>query len=202
MVCNKVQIYNNFSTKKISIMRILILFSILILTSFLTSKRGVEQTYQVTKVAAPAPQKTALDSRLEQCGCKHIPNIKEALNLQDSLGIPYQVTLTQAYAESGNGTSELAQAANNLFGIKRQKYRDKSPFYQSCPTCAKWRKYQTVQAGFYDYGHFLKNRLPHLWKCKTVDCWLAKIGASGYAANNATYTAKLKQNYNKLKKCK
>ncbi|MCB0577005.1 MAG: glucosaminidase domain-containing protein, partial [Saprospiraceae bacterium] len=79
-------------------------------------------------------------------------------------GIPASITLAQGILESGAGTSELAQNANNHFGIKcgtgwngktyQKKDDDRDANGNLIESC--FRKYDKVEDSFHDHGEFLR----------------------------------------------
>ncbi|MBV6443592.1 MAG: LysM peptidoglycan-binding domain-containing protein [Haliscomenobacteraceae bacterium CHB4] len=121
------------------------------------------------------------------------------------LGVPASITLAQGILESGAGTSELAQNANNHFGIKcgnnwtGDKYMKKDDdrdangdIKESC-----FRKYKKVEDSYMDHGQFLRDpkketRYGFLFKLDPTDYkgWAQGLQAAGYSTSN-TYADKL-----------
>ena len=120
-------------------------------------------------------------------------------------GIPASITLAQGILESGAGTSELAQNANNHFGIKcgsgwsgksyRKKDDDKDENGNIIESC--FRKYSKVEESFHDHGEFLRDpkkelRYGFLFKLDRTDYkgWAEGLEAAGYSTS-PTYAEKL-----------
>ncbi|MBX2889332.1 MAG: glucosaminidase domain-containing protein [Saprospiraceae bacterium] len=121
------------------------------------------------------------------------------------LGVPASITLAQGILESGAGTSELAQNANNHFGIKcgndwkgatyMKKDDDRGPDGKLKESC--FRKYTKVEESYIDHGHFLRDpkkefRYGFLFKLDPTDYkgWAQGLQAAGYSTSN-TYADKL-----------
>ena len=120
-------------------------------------------------------------------------------------GIPASITLAQGILESGAGTSELAQNANNHFGIKcgtgwngktyQKKDDDRDANGNLIESC--FRKYDKVEDSFHDHGEFLRDprkeyRYGFLFKLDRNDYrgWAEGLEAAGYSTSN-TYSEKL-----------
>jgi len=124
-------------------------------------------------------------SKQDQFIQKHIDSAKE---VERVTCIPYYIVLAQSAYESGWGTSNLANDANNLFGIK---------WYSNSPTDfhivdggkKRWRCYGSTDDSFRDYGKFIMqnttipnyNSNDYLRWCE----WVRKICYSG--CNNYRY---------------
>ena len=117
-----------------------------------------------------------------------------AIRHRDKYKIPASITLAQGILESGAGTSHLAVAANNHFGIKchldwkgERIYRpDDGP--NDC-----FRKYKTVDESFEDHSKFLlQPRYKILFTYKITDYWAWSEGlqACKYATDQ-NYANKL-----------
>ena len=114
----------------------------------------------------------------------------------DRIGIPASIVLAQGVLESAAGTSELAMAAKNHFGIKcsgnwngktykkRDDDRDNDGnIIESC-----FRSYETVDESFVDHGQFLRDprkstRYGFLFNLDRTDykAWARGLQSSGYA---------------------
>ncbi len=120
-------------------------------------------------------------------------------------GIPASIILAQGILESGAGTSELAQNANNHFGIKcgsgwtgktyKKKDDDKDENGNLIESC--FRKYNKVEESFQDHGEFLRDpkkdfRYGFLFKLDRTDYkgWAEGLESAGYSTSN-TYAEKL-----------
>jgi len=121
------------------------------------------------------------------------------------IGVPASITLAQGILESGAGTSELAQNANNHFGIKcgndwkgatyKKKDDDRDAQGNLKESC--FRKYTKVEESFIDHGLFLRDpkkefRYGFLFKLDPTDYkgWAEGLEASGYSTSD-TYAEKL-----------
>ena len=109
-------------------------------------------------------------------------------------GVPASITLAQGLLESAAGKSELAQKANNHFGIKcggdwnGATYRHDDETKQEC-----FRKYSKATDSFNDHSLFLKKtRYQSLYELKITDYkgWANGLKKCGYATDPA-YPQKL-----------
>lgn len=133
--------------------------------------------------------------------------IKEHYSLavaeMERTSIPASITLAQGMLESGYGTSELAQNANNHFGIKCHKgwvgetYTHRSSENANGSTIARescFRSYGTVEASYADHSDFLASRSNYsqLFLANTTDYkfWAEGLLKGGYATD-PTYAKKL-----------
>ncbi|MCL2246816.1 MAG: glycosyltransferase [Lentimicrobiaceae bacterium] len=102
--------------------------------------------------------------------------------------IPASITLAQGVFESACGTSRLATAGNNHFGIKCHKewqgdtIRHDDDEWQEC-----FRKYAAVEESYNDHSQFLITR-PRYAKLFTLDVmdykeWARELKTAGYATN-------------------
>ena len=102
--------------------------------------------------------------------------------------IPASITLAQGIFESACGTSRLATAGNNHFGIKchiewkGDTIRHDDDERQEC-----FRKYLRVEDSYNDHSLFLTSR-PRYAKLFTLDVldypgWAKELKAAGYATN-------------------
>ncbi len=112
------------------------------------------------------------------------------------VGIPASIKLAQGILESSSGGSELAQNANNHFGVKcgsnwngksyKKKdddYNDKGEKIESC-----FRKYANPEESFYDHSEFLRDprkyyRYGFLFGLDKRDYrgWAKGLESAGYA---------------------
>lgn len=119
--------------------------------------------------------------------------------------IPASITLAQGMLESGYGTSELAQNANNHFGIKCHKgwigetYSHRTKENHNGQTIARYscfRAYATVAESYADHSDFLASRSNYseLFLANTTDYkfWAEGLVKGGYATDPA-YAKKLVQ---------
>lgn len=114
----------------------------------------------------------------------------------ERIGVPSSITLAQGILESAAGTSDLAQQANNHFGIKCGGNWDGKSYYkqdddrdaqgnikESC-----FRKYGSVEESFLDHGQFLRDpkkstRYGYLFNLDRTDykSWARGLQSAGYA---------------------
>lgn len=120
--------------------------------------------------------------------------IRLAQETQARYGVPASVTLAQYALESGWGSSNLAQKAQNYFGITGKNQSTGQYVTMSGRT---WAKYGSKAESFYDHGRLLST---DLYASKTagaqnVSQYIDAI-AETYAPSsdgNNDYAAKLKQ---------
>ncbi len=111
-----------------------------------------------------------------------------AMQNMTQFGIPASIILAQAILESGAGRGDLAQTANNHFGIKCHKdwtgetvnHNDDSP--DEC-----FRKYQNPAESFKDHAAFLTNRSRYselfLLPKGDYQSWATGLKTAGYATD-------------------
>lgn len=120
-------------------------------------------------------------------------------------GIPASITLAQALHESNYGTSELAQSANNHFGIKcKASWSGETYFYKDddydrygklVESC--FRSYDTDIDSYVDHSNFLMSRsnysaLFYYGKTDYVS-WAHGLKRSGYATDQHYATKLIKK---------
>lgn len=92
---------------------------------------------------------------------KYIMYIKKhgtkAQLLQVTHGVPASIQLAQAIYESAAGSSNIAQQANNHFGIRCGDGWD-GERYESESGC--WRKYDNIGHSYVDHANFLAKYYP------------------------------------------
>ncbi len=121
------------------------------------------------------------------------------------MGIPASITLAQAILESNGGESELAQQANNHFGIKcganwgGKTYLkiDDDTAADSIPVMSCFRKYGKAEESFYDHSEFFCDPAKHgryssLFLLDQTDYknWARGLESAGYATSKG-YAEKL-----------
>lgn len=116
-------------------------------------------------------------------------------------GVPASFTVAEAALESGWGTSQLAQEAMNLFGVKAD------PSWQGdvltmntreflngvwVMVPARWRKYADWQACMDDHAAFLHQNpcYASCFECTAGDAFAQAVAQAGYATD-PDYAAKL-----------
>jgi flagellum-specific peptidoglycan hydrolase FlgJ len=100
--------------------------------------------------------------------------------------IPASVIMAQAIKESGFGTSNLAKATNNQFGIKcHNEWGGDSYTFNDDSLNECFRKYYTVEDSYNDHSLFLvsRPRYAHLFDLKITDHygWCVGLKQAGYA---------------------
>lgn len=120
-------------------------------------------------------------------------------------GVPASIKLAQAILESKSGQSQLAQEANNHFGIKCDRnwpgltaYKNDDEFDdEGKPVLSCFRRYNTAAESYADHSRFLKNpkkqyRYGFLFKLDKTDYvgWAAGLDSAGYSPVD-NYGAKL-----------
>ncbi len=120
---------------------------------------------------------------------KYIARFAEiAVNEMNMYKIPASITLAQGLLETADGQSELAQNANNHFGIKCKKewtgdtYRYTDDAYMEC-----FRKYNSPEDSYRDHSKFLAER-PYYKALFQLDmrdykAWAHGLKKAGYATN-------------------
>lgn len=105
-------------------------------------------------------------------------------------GVPAAITLAQGILETGYGQSELAQYANNHFGIKcKTEWTGEKMYHDDDAKGECFRKYGSVEDSYKDHSDFLATR-PHyafLFKLDPTDYqgWAHGLKKAGYATNPA-----------------
>lgn len=101
--------------------------------------------------------------------------------------IPASITLAQGILESGSGRSDLAERANNHFGIKCPgDYSGKGYYKNDDKRNECFRVYKNAEESFRDHSIFLtKPRYADLFKLSETDYkgWAKGLKKAGYATN-------------------
>lgn len=101
--------------------------------------------------------------------------------------IPASITLAQGILESANGNSELAQKANNHFGIKCHDWKGDKIYKDDDTKNECFRAYKTAEQSYVDHSEFLKKhkRYAFLFDYKSDDykSWAKGLKQAGYATN-------------------
>ena len=110
-----------------------------------------------------------------------------AIQQMNNYKIPASITLAQAILESANGNSELANKANNHFGIKCSDWNGDSYLKDDNKKNECFRKYNHAKESFEDHSLFLKNRSRYdfLFTYESGDykSWAKGLKQAGYATN-------------------
>lgn len=147
--------------------------------------------------ATPAPNDVALAEDYSPLAEKYIETYYNlAVAEMERTAIPASITLAQGMLESGYGTSELAKAANNHFGIKCHKgwlgetYTKKSRENSNGALIARkscFRSYATVEESYQDHSDFLASRSNYaaIFQANTKDYaqWAQGLVNGGYATD-------------------
>lgn len=101
--------------------------------------------------------------------------------------IPASITLAQGILESGSGNSELAQKANNHFGIKCHDWTGEKFFKDDDTKNECFRVYPSADESFLDHSKFLtgRQRYAKLFTYERTDykSWAHGLKEAGYATN-------------------
>lgn len=136
----------------------------------------------------------------------YIDRYKEiAVREMERAGVPASIKLAQALLESNSGQSELAQKANNHFGIKCGANWDGKVFHKidddfdefGKPIESCFRGYKRPEESFIAHSEFLRDpkkewRYGFLFQLDPLDykSWASGLKKAGYATS-ATYDTKL-----------
>ena len=108
--------------------------------------------------------------------------------------IPASITLAQGILESGAGTGELTQKANNHFGIKCHDWKGAKVYHDDDTAQECFRKYSNANFSYQDHSLFLTGRKRYLslFKLPIDDYkgWAKGLQKAGYATDKK-YPAKL-----------
>jgi LysM repeat protein len=144
--------------------------------------------------AAPAPAQYASTG---DRNVDYVARFKDAAIMEmEQGGIPASIILAQGILESAAGNSDLAQQANNHFGIKCGGGWSGKTFYKKDDDLDKdgnliescFRRYESVSDSYHDHGEFLRdpkkhNRYGFLFNLDRTDykSWARGLQAAGYA---------------------
>jgi len=110
-----------------------------------------------------------------------------AIRQMQSHRIPASIILAQGILESGYGNSELAQKANNHFGIKCHDWKGPSVKMDDDKKNECFRKYPSAEQSFEDHSTFLtsRSRYADLFDLDSKDykSWAHGLRKAGYATN-------------------
>ena len=111
-----------------------------------------------------------------------------AINEMNLYNIPASITLSQGILESANGTSELALASKNHFGIKCHKdWKGKSITHDDDEKGECFRSYKNPLRSYRDHSLFLvdRDRYNNLFSLNRKDYkgWALGLKAAGYATD-------------------
>jgi len=109
-------------------------------------------------------------------------------------GVPASITLAQGILESGAGSGDLTQRANNHFGIKCHNWKGEKVYHDDDKKQECFRKYTNPADSFRDHSLFLsgRNRYASLFKLNPKDYkgWAKGLRKAGYATD-PKYPSKL-----------
>jgi flagellum-specific peptidoglycan hydrolase FlgJ/LysM repeat protein len=159
-----------------------------------------------TKTAATTDAAEAADAAAAAGNSEYVKEYKDlAIQEMERSGIPASIKLAQAILESNSGQSDLAQKANNHFGIKctsswsGKSYEkvDDEKDEDGKPKKSCFRKYAKVEESFTDHSEFLRDprkyyRYGFLFGLDKKDyrSWARGLESAGYATG-AGYADKL-----------
>ena len=111
-----------------------------------------------------------------------------AIEEQRRSGVPAAITLAQGIHETSGGQSELADNANNHFGIKcKSDWTGQTYSYTDDRPHECFRKYERVEDSYHDHSDYLANspRYASLFKLAVTDYtnWAKGLKNLGYATN-------------------
>jgi LysM repeat protein len=120
-----------------------------------------------------------------------------AIKHRDQYRIPASITLAQGILESGAGTSELARASNNHFGIKcHSDWRGERVYRRDDGPNDCFRKYRNVEESYTDHARFLRQHQRYsvlfTYDIRDYKAWARGLQTSGYATDRG-YANKLIQ---------
>jgi LysM repeat protein len=135
---------------------------------------------------------------------KYIEQFRElAIEEQKRSGVPAAITLAQGIHETSGGQSELAENANNHFGIKCKKdWKGETYSYTDDAPDECFRKYVAAEESYRDHSDYLKSspRYASLFSLSKTDYtgWAYGLKRCGYATNPkyASLLIKLIKDYN------
>jgi len=135
--------------------------------------------------SAQVPASTSQMKKDEQYILNHA---KLAVQEMGLFKIPASITLAQGLLETANGQSDLAQYANNHFGIKcKDEWRGEKMYHDDDAKGECFRKYPSVADSYRDHSLFLANR-PYYKGLFSLDpkdykAWAHGLKRAGYATN-------------------
>ena len=117
-----------------------------------------------------------------------------AKNQMKQYKIPASITLAQGILESGAGTGDLTQRANNHFGIKCHDWKGAVVYHDDDKSQECFRKYSNAAFSYQDHSLFLttRSRYLDLFKLPIDDYkgWAKGLQKAGYATD-PKYPSKL-----------
>lgn len=111
-----------------------------------------------------------------------------AMNNMKTYGIPASIVLAQGILESGSGRGDLAQSANNHFGIKcHENWTGETVKHDDDAAQECFRKYSKPEESYKDHALFLTSRPRYagLFQLAKGDykAWARGLKAKGYATD-------------------
>lgn len=101
--------------------------------------------------------------------------------------IPASITLAQGILESGYGNSDLAQIANNHFGIKCHGWQGETFYKDDDQVNECFRKYSKAEQSYEDHSLFLTSKTRYAglfsYDIKDYKSWAKGLKDAGYATN-------------------
>ena len=116
-----------------------------------------------------------------------------ALQYEHEYGIPASITLAQGLLESNAGSSYVATAGNNHFGIKCHRWKGEHVEWDDTLKHICYRKYGAPEDSFLDHAKFLKGprySILYQFDVKDYRSWAQSLLDCGYAEDE-NYPSKL-----------
>ncbi len=118
-----------------------------------------------------------------------------AIHEQIRVGIPAAITLAQGILESGAGTSDLSQEANNHFGLKcKNNWEGETMLHDDETKDECFRKYAADKESYADHSNYLRNNRRYSFlfdlPVNNYEEWAVGLRKAGYATN-PKYSARL-----------
>jgi flagellum-specific peptidoglycan hydrolase FlgJ len=168
------------------------------------TKKVAERTVKKTSLAKPILKKSAIvakdheeDEVIESTSrtvvsndivANYIGQYKDiAMSNMKVYGIPASIILAQGILESGAGRGDLANRANNHFGIKCHDWTGESVRHDDDASQECFRKYNDPSESFKDHALFLtgRGRYSSLFSLPKEDyeAWAKGLRSAGYATD-------------------
>ena len=116
-----------------------------------------------------------------------------ALQYEQEFGVPASITLAQGLLESNAGSSYVATAGNNHFGIKCYRWKGEHVEWDDTLKHICYRKYGAPEDSFLDHAKFLKGprySILYQFDVKDYRSWAQGLRDCGYA-EDVNYPSKL-----------
>lgn len=147
------------------------------------------KTFVIAVLALSTLHVSAQNNKQNEKALEYIEKYKDlAIREQIRTGVPASIKLAQGIYETGAGTSELSQNANNHFGIKcKSTWQGDTYTYTDDRPNECFRKYDNDSSSYLDHSDFLKTnqRYKTLFTYQVTDykSWAHGLKKAGYATN-------------------